>query len=59
MRAHVEYADTACNFAGTPQYGCAYESSIYTTGIATVAIRWVTRLIRMGIPRHWRYACRP
>ena len=31
-RAHVEYADTACNFAGTPQYGCAYESSIYTDG---------------------------
>ncbi len=31
-RAHVEYADTACNFAGTPQYGCAYESSVYTDG---------------------------
>jgi Capsule assembly protein Wzi len=31
-RAHVEYADTTCNFAGTPQYGCAYESSIYTDG---------------------------
>ncbi|NJD31290.1 MAG: capsule assembly Wzi family protein [Gammaproteobacteria bacterium] len=31
-RAHVEYADTACNFVGTPQWGCAYESSIYTDG---------------------------
>ncbi len=31
-RAHLEYADTTCNFAGTPQYGCAYESAIYTDG---------------------------
>jgi hypothetical protein len=31
-RAHLEYADTTCNFLGTPQYGCAYESSIYTDG---------------------------
>jgi hypothetical protein len=31
-RAHVEFADTTCNFWGKPQYGCAYESSIYTDG---------------------------
>jgi hypothetical protein len=31
-RAYVEYANTTCNFAGTPQYGCAYESTIYTDG---------------------------
>ncbi len=31
-RAHVEFADTTCDFWGTPQYGCAYESSIYTDG---------------------------
>ena len=32
-RAHVEYADTACDFVNSePQFGCAYTSSIYTTG---------------------------
>lgn len=32
-RAHVEYADTACDFpSDPPQSGCAYESSIYTDG---------------------------
>jgi len=32
-RAHVEFADTACDFLNDPpQYGCAYESSIYTDG---------------------------
>lgn len=32
-RVHVEYADTACDFLkDPPQFGCAYESSIYTDG---------------------------
>jgi len=32
-RVHVEYADTACDFlASPPEFGCAYASSIYTTG---------------------------
>jgi len=32
-RAHVEYADTACDFpSDPPQFGCAYESIIYTDG---------------------------
>jgi hypothetical protein len=32
-RAHVEYADTACDFVNsTPQFGCAYTNSIYTSG---------------------------
>jgi len=32
-RAHVEYADTACDFPNDPpQFGCAYESIIYTDG---------------------------
>ena len=32
-RAHVEYADTACDFVSDPpQFGCAYESVIYTDG---------------------------
>jgi Capsule assembly protein Wzi len=32
-RAHLEYADTACEFTRSPPaYGCAYESSIYTDG---------------------------
>lgn len=32
-RAHVEYADTACDFLNSPpDFGCAYESSIYTDG---------------------------
>jgi len=32
-RAHVEYADTACDFLSSPpEFGCAYESSIYTDG---------------------------
>ena len=32
-RAHVEYADTACDFlASEPEFGCAYTSSIYTDG---------------------------
>jgi hypothetical protein len=32
-RAHVEYADTACDFlADPPEFGCAYTNSIYTTG---------------------------
>jgi hypothetical protein len=32
-RAHVEYADTACDFLNSPpQFGCAYESAIYTDG---------------------------
>ena len=32
-RAHVEYADTACNFSRqNPQFGCAYNNSIYTDG---------------------------
>jgi len=32
-RAHVEYADTACNFSrGNPEFGCAYNNSIYTDG---------------------------
>ncbi len=32
-RAHVEYADTACDFlADPPEFGCAYTNSIYTSG---------------------------
>ena len=32
-RVHAEYADTACDFRShQPQFGCAYESSIYTDG---------------------------
>lgn len=32
-RAHVEYADTACAFyESEPQFGCAYNNSIYTDG---------------------------
>lgn len=32
-RMHLEYADTACDFLNTPpEFGCAYTSSIYTTG---------------------------
>lgn len=32
-RAHVEYADTACDFpASPPEFGCAYTSGIYTSG---------------------------
>jgi hypothetical protein len=32
-RAHVEYADTACDFpASPPEFGCAYTNSIYTSG---------------------------
>jgi hypothetical protein len=31
-RAHVEFADTTCNFLGTQQYGCAYYSGIYNDG---------------------------
>ncbi len=32
-RAHVEYADTACDFlASPPEFGCAYTSLIYTDG---------------------------
>jgi len=32
-RARVEYADTACDFVNAnPQFGCAYENSVYTSG---------------------------
>jgi Capsule assembly protein Wzi len=32
-RAHVEYADTACDFPRSPpDFGCAYTNSIYTSG---------------------------
>lgn len=32
-RAHVEYADTACDFLNDPpEFGCAYTNSIYTSG---------------------------
>lgn len=32
-RAHLEYADTACDFlADPPEFGCAYTNSIYTSG---------------------------
>jgi len=32
-RAHVEYADTACDFVNDPpEFGCAYTHSIYTSG---------------------------
>jgi hypothetical protein len=32
-RAHVEYADTACDFLNSPPiYGCAYTNVIYTSG---------------------------
>ena len=32
-RAHLEYADTACDFLNSPpEFGCAYASSIYTDG---------------------------
>jgi len=32
-RAHVEYADTACDFVNSqPEFGCAYTHIIYTTG---------------------------
>ena len=32
-RAHVEYADTACDFYNSsPQFGCAYSNSIYSDG---------------------------
>jgi len=33
LRAHFEYADTACNFSRQePDFDCAYESNIYTVG---------------------------
>jgi len=32
-RAHVEYADTACDFYNSlPQFGCAYRNGVYTDG---------------------------
>jgi hypothetical protein len=32
-RAHVEYADTACDFpTSPPEFGCAYTNTIYTSG---------------------------
>jgi hypothetical protein len=32
-RAHVEYADTACDFLRSPpEFGCAYTNGIYTSG---------------------------
>ena len=32
-RAHVEYADTACDFMKSPpEFGCAYTNNIYTSG---------------------------
>lgn len=32
-RAHLEYADTACDFLNDPpEFGCAYTHSIYTSG---------------------------
>lgn len=32
-RAHVEYADTACDFLSSePEFGCAYTNAIYTSG---------------------------
>jgi len=32
-RAHVEYADTACDFlSAPPEFGCAYTNVIYTSG---------------------------
>jgi hypothetical protein len=32
-RVHLEYADTACDFlASPPEFGCAYASSVYTSG---------------------------
>jgi hypothetical protein len=32
-RAHVEYADTACDFLSSPpEFGCAYTNVIYTSG---------------------------
>jgi hypothetical protein len=32
-RGRVEYADTACDFVNAnPQFGCAYENSVYTSG---------------------------
>ena len=32
-RAHVEYADTACDFLNDPpEFGCAYTNTIYTSG---------------------------
>ncbi len=32
-RAHVEYADTACDFpTSPPEFGCAYTNGIYTSG---------------------------
>ena len=32
-RAHLEYADTACDFLNDPpEFGCAYTNAIYTTG---------------------------
>lgn len=32
-RAHVEYADTACDFVNSnPEFGCAYGHTIYSTG---------------------------
>jgi hypothetical protein len=32
-RAHLEYADTACDFlSDPPEFGCAYTNVIYTTG---------------------------
>jgi hypothetical protein len=32
-RAHLEYADTACDFlSDPPEFGCAYTNAIYTTG---------------------------
>lgn len=33
VRAHLEYADTACDFPNSPpEFGCAYTSGIYTSG---------------------------
>ena len=33
VRAHIEYADTVCRYSvPNPQFGCAYEHTIYTNG---------------------------
>ncbi len=31
-RMHAEYADTVCKFNRTPEFGCAYEHTLYTQG---------------------------
>ena len=54
-RAHVEYADTACDFlASPPEFGCAYTNGIYTDGLPVSragrsATRWMPTANRSAL----------